>query len=103
MTRPIPEPPEAPTGRNADALRQMARPTRTHRGVLEPRDLFASDADCEAFMRDARDHWRVGCLMRQCSTPKRKRRYMSKRAYRKWKAALYDLDDDKPLRDCLNV
>lgn len=93
-------PPDIPTKqRHIDALRKMARSSSHASSVLETRDVFASDDDMEAFIRDSQDHWRVGCLMRQCIT--RKHTYMTKAAFAKWKASLHAPDDDRPLKEVL--
>lgn len=64
------------------------------------RDVFLSDEDCEAFMRDCKDRWNLSCMMRSCS--KRRKRYMSKLAFKKWKDKNFaEIDDDKPLKDIL--
>ena len=85
------------TKRSIGLLRQMARPSARPRSVLEPRNL-AVDGDLEKFMRDASDHWKLACITREVFKGARR---MSKRGYAKWKEKIFELDDDKPLREVL--
>ena len=85
------------TQKSIERMRQMAKPTRTAMSVLEARNL-ADDADMEQFLRDGEDHRRLTCLTRKCFNSGG---HMSKKAFKKWKEKLFELDEDKPLKDVI--
>lgn len=89
-------PPPKKSKRGIECLRKMARPTSSRGSVLEQRDL-SDDEDMEKFLKDADDHWQVGCMLRnvQC-------RRMSRKKFDEFMKSLdAPIDDDKPLKEMI--